>query len=236
MIRRSLLIVTADRARGWDLGEQLDADGHDIHLTDDRPGAIAKLSTHAIDVVILGELERPADAPALLRELRGGQLHPRVHPGQPVITIWGADDLSALRAYDAGSDHHLPAVTGYLVVRAVVDVVARRTLEPVTREQLQVGPLHIDVAAHTVDVDDGTAVALTRREFELLRRLAGDPSRVFAKEELVHAVWGRRDAVSPRTIDSHVCRLREKLAAAGADGQLQNSWGVGYRLAPRIEP
>lgn len=63
MIGRSLLIVTADRARGWDLGEQRDANGHDIHLTDDRPGAIAKLSTHSIDVVILGELERPADAP-----------------------------------------------------------------------------------------------------------------------------------------------------------------------------
>jgi DNA-binding response OmpR family regulator len=51
---------------------------------------------------------------------------------------------------------------------------------------------------------------VTRREFELLRRLAGNPARVFAKEELVHAVWGRRGAVSPRTIDSHVCRLREK--------------------------
>lgn len=152
MIGRSLLIVTANRAWGWDLGEQLDADGHDIHLTDDRPGAIAKLSTHAIDVVILGEFERPADAPGLLRELRAGQLHPRVHPGQPVITIWGADEISALRAYDAGSDHHLPATTGYLVVRAVVGVLARRTFDPVTREQLQVGPLHIDVAARTVDV------------------------------------------------------------------------------------
>ena len=64
MIGRSLLIVTADRGGGWDLGEQPDADGHDIQIADDWPGAIAKLSTHAIDVVILGELERPADAPA----------------------------------------------------------------------------------------------------------------------------------------------------------------------------
>jgi hypothetical protein len=55
-----------------------------------------------------------------------------------------------------------PPGTGYLVIRAVVDVLARRTFEPVTREQLQVGPLHIDVAAHTVDVDDGTSVPLTR--------------------------------------------------------------------------
>jgi hypothetical protein len=126
---------------------QLDADGHGIHLTDDRPGAIAKLSTHAIDVVILGELERPADAPALLRELRAGQLHPRVHPGQPVITIWGADDLGALRAYDAGSDHHLPAATGYLVVRAVVDVSHDARSSRSRASSCRSGRCAIDVAA-----------------------------------------------------------------------------------------
>lgn len=115
-------------------------------------------------------------------------------------------------------------------------MLARRTFEPVTREQLQVGPLRIDIAARTVDVDGGRAVHVTRREFELLRRLAGDPSRVFSKDELVRAVWGRRGAVGPRTVDSHPYRLREKLIAAGAAGLLHNSRGVGYRLLAPTEP
>jgi hypothetical protein len=161
------------RTRGREAHDPGRRDGHQCQRPEDlrAPGvaaAAAKLSTHAIDVVILGELERPADAPGLLREVRAGQLHPRVHPGQPVVTIWGADEYSALRAYDAGGDHHLPARPPATSSSAPSSaLVARHTFEPVAREQLQVGPLRMDVAARTVDVDGGSALRLTRREFEL---------------------------------------------------------------------
>ncbi len=52
MSRHTLLIATADQQHGWDLGEQFDADGHTIYLAQDRPSTIAKLCTHAIDVMI----------------------------------------------------------------------------------------------------------------------------------------------------------------------------------------
>jgi hypothetical protein len=56
--------------------------------------------------------------PARLRTIRGSE-HPRIHPGQPVITIGATDELTVLRAYESGSDHHLPDSTGYLLLRAV---------------------------------------------------------------------------------------------------------------------
>jgi hypothetical protein len=56
---------------------------------DQRAFLAAKLTAHAIDVMILGRLQRPADGPALLRAVRAGE-HPRIHPAQPVITL-GAD-------------------------------------------------------------------------------------------------------------------------------------------------
>jgi len=71
----------------------------------------AKLTTHAIDVLLLGELQRRPDSPALLRTIRAGE-HQRIHPAQPVITLAATDELTTLRAYEAGSDHHLPADTG----------------------------------------------------------------------------------------------------------------------------
>ncbi len=185
--------------------------------------------------MILSALERPADASALLRDLRAGALHARVRPRQPVLTIWAADEVNTLRAYEAGSDHHLPATSSYLVVRAVIATVLRRALEPVVPEQLQVGALHIDLAARTIDVD-GTTIEVTKLQFELLRRLAGNPARVFSKDELIHAVWGSRDAVTPRGLDSHLTRMRAKLAAAGADGLLQSARGVGWRLVAPTEP
>jgi len=92
----------------WDLGEQLDADGHTIYLASDRVGAIAKLSTHAVDLMILGTLQRPAEAPALLRDLRAGELHALSALATARVTIWAADDVNALRACDA----HPPSDAG----------------------------------------------------------------------------------------------------------------------------
>lgn len=229
MTPHTLLIVTADPGHGRDLAEQLDADGHTVYLADNRRAAIAKLSTHAIDLVILAALERPADALALLRDLRAGRLHTRVHCAQPVVTIGPADDLGTLRAYEAGSDHHLPATSGYLVLRAALAAVARRTLdEPADARHVHVGQLHIDTAARTADVD-GTPVKLSRTEFDLLSKLAGDPPRVFTKADLQRAIWGRHSPERTRTLDSHAHRLRRRLNDAGAE-LVHASRGLGYSL------
>jgi CheY-like chemotaxis protein len=84
--QHELLITTTDHDQRDFLAAQLDADGHTVYEADSSQAAIAKLSGHAIDVLILGRLQRPADAPALLRAIRAGE-HPRIHPGQPAITI-----------------------------------------------------------------------------------------------------------------------------------------------------
>ena len=60
--------------------------------------------------------------------------------------------------------------------------------------------------------------------------LAGAPTRVFTKHELLRDVWGYRDNGSTRTLDSHAVRLRTKLRAHDDRPWLQNVWGVGYRL------
>jgi DNA-binding response OmpR family regulator len=52
---------------------------------------------------------------------------------------------------------------------------------------------------------------------------------VFTKEELLRDVWGFRSMGATRTLDSHACRLRQKLGRGG-DRFVLNVWGVGYRL------
>jgi DNA-binding response OmpR family regulator len=71
-------------------------------------------------------------------------------------------------------------------------------------------------------------VCLSRLEFELLVKFAGDPVRVFSKHELARCIW--RCEISGRTVDSHVARLRTRLTLAGADHVLVNTWGHGWSL------
>ncbi|HEV7807893.1 MAG TPA: hypothetical protein VGO80_18890 [Solirubrobacteraceae bacterium] len=149
--QHELLIATTDHDQRTFLAAQLDADGHTIYEANTTTATIAKLSGHAIDVLILGRLQRLADAPALLRTIRAGD-HERIHPGQPVITIGATDELTVLRAYESGSDHHLPDHTGYVLLRAVLATVARRALEKTSSRHVHVGEIHIDLAARTVDI------------------------------------------------------------------------------------
>jgi DNA-binding response OmpR family regulator len=225
--QHTLLIAGADDGQRTFLAEQLDADGYTIYDADNTAAVIARLSSHAIDVLILGELERPFETTALVRSVRAGK-HPRVHPGVAAITLGPGDDLSALRAYESGSDHHLPTDTDYVLLRAVISSVVHRVLEESSVRHLHAGPITVDLTAKTVTVA-GTPVHVSRLEFELLAKFAGEPTRVFSKHELARCVWRDRQ-ISARTVDSHICRLRGRLTAAGAGPVLITRWGQGWAL------
>jgi DNA-binding response OmpR family regulator len=186
---------------------------------------IERLSACPVDVLLLGDLERQADTFGLLRSVRAGE-HPRIHPGLAVVTLAGDDELTVLRAYESGSEHHIADETGYLLLRAVLASVVRRALENVTAGYLQAGEIHVDLAARSVQVA-GTIVHLSHLEFELLAKFAADPVRVFSKHELARCIW--RCEISGRTVESHVARLRTRLAAAGADDMLVNTWATAGR-------
>ena len=94
--------------------------------------------------------------------------------------------------------------------------------------------MSIDPVSRDVRVA-GVRAALSQKEFALLLALAAHPVRVFTKEELLRTVWGYRTMGRTRTLDSHACRLRHKLAEAGGT-YVVNVWGVGYRLVDGIAP
>ena len=95
----------------------------------------------------------------------------------------------------------------------------------------RVGALCIDHAARQVSVRD-TPIAVSAKEYALLAHLAAEPTRVFTRKELLRDVWGYR--TPSRTVDSHACRVRHKLAAAGERDLVQTVWGIGYRLCSPV--
>jgi two-component system alkaline phosphatase synthesis response regulator PhoP len=75
---------------------------------------------------------------------------------------------------------------------------------------------------------DGSAVRLTRREFELLRFLVENRNRVLSRDRLLERVWGYDRSIETRSVDVHVGRLRAKLGPAG--DQIETVIGLGYRF------
>jgi DNA-binding response OmpR family regulator len=136
----------------------------------------------------------------------------------------GHDEEAILDAFAAGADDVL---AGPLRATELASRVAGLLRRPTASPALQVGPLLIDPLARRVSLA-GRPLELTRREFELLARLAAAPGRVVTKEELLRDVWSQPPGRPTRRLDTNVARLRQRLGEHRA--LLVTVWGVGYRL------
>jgi DNA-binding response OmpR family regulator len=229
----AVLVAERDDALRDQLIDQFSADR--FHAEPAR--SVAEVRCRAArgpDLLLLGELEQRLADLALLRAIRTGDtLAGRIDPALPVIVLASEEgDWAPLRAFQAGCDDFIRKPVRYLELCARVRAVLRRCSPGHGRRSLRVGGLVIEHAGREVRYA-GRPVELSRMEWALLTHLAGDPLRVFTKQELLHDVWGYRAEGSTRTVDAHACRLRRKLERAGALGHLQNLRGVGYRLVDR---
>lgn len=77
----------------------------------------------------------------------------------------------------------------------------------------------------------GTAVRLTRTEFDIVCTLMRRPSKVFTKRELYELVWHDEAFVEEKTVNTHVSNIRAKLKGTGTEGYIETVWGIGFKLA-----
>jgi len=193
------------------------------HLRQDGFDVVEALDGDAVELIEAAQPALVLAADSLVADLR------RRAADVPIIVLGRADSdpVDRARALAGGCDDYLGRPFHYEELLARIRAVLRRVAPP-ERERIVVGELVVDRAARRVTVG-GTPVVLAAKEYELLVKLATEPSRVFTKEQLLRDVWGFRSLGRTRTLDSHASRLRRKLAAADGD-YVRNVWGVGYSL------
>jgi DNA-binding response OmpR family regulator len=226
-----ILVVESDRQLGDALTDQLVADGFSVELARTAEHARVLAAAHTPRIAVLGWLEPPRGALALLEEIRRcGEPHDPWDRTLPAIVIGPqAHELDLLRAFDAGADDFLARPARYLELRARLLAILRRAGGAAQERVIEVGSLRIDTSARVVTLDH-RRLDLRRMEFELLVHLARDPQRVFSREDLLRVVWQYRCDGCTRTVDSHASRLRRKLTADCETPWVITVWGVGYRL------
>jgi len=183
-------------------------------------------------VALVEHAEAPAAASAPVK-IPAGHSHPAPlkRPTFPNSgTAASADKTSVkLAFFQAGADECLSL--GWDVAECVARIksVLRRTQDTTSEELIKMGPIELNLTSYTLHVS-GKKVPLTSKELDLLYVFLSSANRVLSRPYLIERVWGYNYFGSPRTVDVHVRRLREKLG--GAAKFITTIPCVGYKLVP----
>jgi DNA-binding response OmpR family regulator len=149
----------------------------------------------------------------------------------PIIFLTArASELDRIKGLELGGDDYITKPFSPRELLARVHTVLRSARGVPQPEVIKIGELEIDPASMTVRVA-GKSILTTVREFRLLEYFAMHRTRVFTRDQLLDAVWKETAAVTPRSVDVYVRRLREKIERDPGNPQyLKTFRGIGYRF------
>lgn len=192
---------------------------HQIHHGDE---VLSWVKTHQPTVILLDIMLPGKDGITLCKEIRQ-------FSNVPILMVTAkVDEIDRLLGLELGADDYICKPFSPKEVVARVKAVLRRsqqfTLDNVGAT-LKLDPQRLVVRFNGLDI------ALTSVEFELLRPLVKQPGRIFTRQQLMQNMYSDERIVNNRTIDSHIKKLRKKLAdiSQGQD-MIQSVYGAGYRL------
>jgi two-component system phosphate regulon response regulator PhoB len=193
-----------------------------------KPG-LEDLQRNPTDLIILDIMLPDLDGFDVCRRLRA---HERLKTIPVIFLTAKGEEIDRVLGLEIGGDDYVvkPFSPRELVARAKA-VMRRQERAAEAHELVQAGDVRLDSRTQEVSVQ-GRQVELSTLEFKLLLFLASNPRRIFSRDRLLDEVWGRDRFVTPRTVDVHMRRLREKIEVrADKPLYLQTVRGAGYRFS-----
>ena len=145
----------------------------------------------------------------------------------PVIMLTArSEERDELQGFSLGVDEYISKPFSPKILVARVDAILRRS-NVVSTENMNVGGICIDKAAHQVTID-GREIELSYKEFELLSYFVENQGIALSREKILNNVWNYDYFGDARTIDTHVKKLRSKMGEKG--DYIKTIWGMGYKF------
>lgn len=222
-----IAVIGMDGGGAADLTTALEAVGLSCWSSRTIDEATRLLGRETFDLVLLHADGGLAATPAMVRRVRAV-----LAPMTPLLVILDlAEDAAVAAILEAGADDCLWNGSAERLRLARVGAALRRAASPPEgRGAWRVGAYEIDPSQAAIRLE-GVAVDLTRKEFALAELLFANLGRPLSRTYALEAVWGRKPDLPSRTLDTHVSRIRRKLAFGPQHGvKLSPLYGYGYQL------
>ena len=217
-----ILVVEDEPEMAALLARGLRTEGYTVDLADNGIDAIGLSIAEPYDIAVLDVMLPGMSGFELCRRLR------QQTQGTAILLLTARDAVDdRVRGLDSGADDYLTKPFVFAELAARLRALRRRDAIGMTR--MEVGSLQIDLTRHRIVLGD-REVQLSRTEFDLLRLLAENSTRVLPRAEILDAIWGSAAYIDTNIVDQYVSYVRRKLESVGSSVRVVTSRGVGFQL------
>ncbi|MEW6074422.1 MAG: response regulator transcription factor [Planctomycetota bacterium] len=230
-----ILVIEDEEPLRLALADALAAEGFSVLQAADGERGLALALAEGPDLVLLDLMLPGRDGFSVLKAIR----QDRLSCAALILSARG-EEWGRVQGFEYGADDYLvkPFSTRELLLRIRALLARAAGDTPGMREaggKVRIGAALVDFASYTV-TRGGTRIGLSRRELDLLRYFLAHEGQVLDRARFLDEVWGAHADPTPRTIDTHVLKLRKKLEEVPeAPRHLLTVHGLGYRFSRRGE-
>lgn len=223
----NVLIVEDEEALTLLIRYNLEAEGYSVSVAERGDEAEEQIREEIPDLVLLDWMLPGLSGIELCRRLRAR----RETASLPIIMLTArSEEAERVRGLATGADDYIVKPFSVPELLARVKAILRRTRPERITNALTTGDIELNRDTHRVH-RAGQEIHLGPIEFRLLEFLMQTPGRVFTREQLLDAVWGRDVYVDERTVDVHVGRLRKAINRGGMSDPIRTVRGSGYAFS-----
>ncbi|GAA5265320.1 two-component system, OmpR family, phosphate regulon response regulator PhoB [Acidiphilium sp. MT5] len=227
--RPTILVVEDEAPLVTLLRYNLEKQGFKVDEAGDGTEALAKITECPPDLMLLDWMLPTLSGIELCRQIRRRPATRNL----PVIMLTArAEDQDAVRGLETGADDYVTKPFSPDALIARIRALLRRAGTPPAKTKLTFHDLDLDPATHRV-TRGRRLLHLGPTEFRLLEFFLRHPKRVFTREDVLNAVWGRDIHVEPRTVDVHIRRLRKAINGPNELDLIRTVRAAGYALDPQ---
>lgn len=224
--RPTILVVEDEVPLLTLLRYNLEKQGFRVEEAADGQEALLRVAESRPDLVLLDWMLPALSGLEVCRQIRR---RPATRDLPIIMVTARTEDQDAVRALDLGADDYITKPFAMDSLMARIRALLRRSGSITSKGTLAWRDLTMDQDAHRVS-RNGRALHLGPTEYRLLEFFLQHPGRVFSREQLLDAVWGRDIHVEPRTVDVHIRRLRKAINGPGEPDVIRTVRSAGYAL------